>query len=45
MVNNKVSVIDVEGEITALAEDVFMQAYTQGWHIAIRECQAGGEGS
>jgi hypothetical protein len=32
MVNDKVSVIDVKGELTAFAEGVLMQAYTQGWH-------------
>jgi hypothetical protein len=43
-VNDKVSVIDVKGELTAFAEGVLMQAYTQGWHRAIRECQSGGGG-
>jgi len=38
MVSDKVSIIDVKGELTAFAEGVLMQAYTQGWHIAIREC-------
>ncbi len=32
MVNDKVSVIDVKGELTAFAEGVLMQAYTQVWH-------------
>jgi hypothetical protein len=32
MVNEKVSIIDVRGELTAFAEGVLMQAYTQGWH-------------
>jgi hypothetical protein len=41
MVNDKVSIIDAKGEITAFAEGVLMQAYTQGRHRTIRECQAG----
>ena len=32
MVNDKVSIVDVKGELTAFAEGVLMQAYTQGWH-------------
>ena len=45
MVNDKVSIIDVKGELTAFAEGVLMQAYTQGRHRTIRECQAGRGGS
>jgi hypothetical protein len=45
MVNDKVSIIDVKGELTAFAEGVLTLAYTQGWHRVIRECQAGGGGS
>jgi hypothetical protein len=41
MVNEKVSVIDVKGELTAFAEGVLMQAYIQDWHRTIREWQRG----
>ena len=41
MVNDKVSVIDVKGELTAFAEGVLMQTYIQGWHRTIREWQWG----
>jgi hypothetical protein len=45
MVNDKESIIDAKGELTAFAEGVLMQAYTQGRHRTIRECQAGRGGS
>jgi hypothetical protein len=45
MVNYKVSVIDVKGELTAFAEGVLMQAYTQGWHRPGANGRLGGGGS
>jgi hypothetical protein len=42
MVNEKVSVIDVKGELTAFAEGVLMHAYIQDWHRTFANGSGGG---